>query len=62
MKVENQVELAHITKVAVEYFYEVVYDIEHNQLIVWSINATGKVKRRVPFENYFIFAPLQEVR
>jgi len=48
VEVENQVQFAHVTEVAVEYLYEVVDDVQHDQFVVRLLNARHEVQRRVP--------------
>ena len=44
MKVEDQVQLAHVPEVAVEDLDELMDDVEYNQLIVFLLNSHCKVE------------------
>ena len=48
MEVENQVQLAYIAKVSVEYLYEVVYDVEDYEFVVFLFDTADKVEWGIP--------------
>ena len=48
MEVENQIQLAYITKVSVKHLNEVVYDVENYELIVFLLDTCDKVERGIP--------------
>ena len=43
MEVEDQVEFAHVAKVAVQHLDEVVDDVKHNQFVVGLLYACHEV-------------------
>ena len=48
VKVENDIQLADVAKVAVQDHHEMVDRLEHDQLVVILVDAGQKVERRVP--------------
>ena len=48
MEIEDQVQLAYIAKVSVEYLYEVVYDVEDYELVVFLLDTADKVEGGIP--------------
>ena len=48
VEVEDEVQLAHIAKVAVEDLDEVVDDVEHNEFVVLLLDARYEVQRGIP--------------
>ena len=62
MKVENEIQFAHVAKVAIQHLDEVVNGVQHYKLVVIFFNYCREVQTSVPLENKFILAPLKEVR
>ena len=48
VEVENQIQLAHVSEVFVENLDEVMDDVQHNQLVVFLLDAGYKIQRRIP--------------
>ena len=48
MKVEDEVELAHVSEVAVQYLHELVDDIQHYQLVVLLFHPCREIQTRIP--------------
>lgn len=59
MEVKDEVELANIAKVAVKYLDEVMDDVQHDQLVVFLLNARNEVQRCIP-ETMRMYAQLDE--
>ena len=62
VKVENQIELAHVPEVLVKYFDEMMDNIEYNQFIVIFLNARGEIQAGIALENNLIVSPLKKMR
>ena len=52
VKVENEVQLANISKVAIQNFHKVMDDLESDELIVSWIYAHHKVEACIPFVHH----------
>ena len=48
VEVENQIQLAHVSEVFVENLDEVMDDVQHNQLVVFLLDAGYEIQRRIP--------------
>jgi hypothetical protein len=62
VKVENQIELAHVPEVLVKYFDKVMDNIENNQFIVIFLNTRGEIQTGVALEYDLIVSPLKKMR
>jgi hypothetical protein len=62
VKVENQIELAHVPEVLVKYFDKVMDNIENNQFIVIFLNTRGEIQTGVALEHDLIVSPLKKMR
>jgi hypothetical protein len=62
VKVEDQIELAHVPEVLVKYFDKVMYHIEYYQFIVIFLNARGEVQAGIALEDDLIVSPLKKMR
>ena len=56
MKVEDEVKLAHVAKVAVQDLHELVDDIQHYQLVVILFHACREIETRISVTWYDDFA------
>jgi hypothetical protein len=62
VKVENQIELAHVPEVLVKYFDKVMDHIEYNQFIVIFLNARGEIQTSIALKHDLIVSPLKKMR
>ena len=62
MEIENQVQLANIAKVSVEYLHKVMDHVQNYKLVVVLLNTGCEVQAGISLEHYFVFTPFQEVR
>lgn len=61
VKVEDEVQLAHVAKVPVEYFNVVVDDFEGDELVVAAIDTRYKVEAGVALVHKLGVFPVQKV-
>ena len=52
MKVENEIQLTNISKVAIQNFHKVMDDLKSDELIVSWIYAHHKVEACIPFVHH----------
>ena len=69
VEIENEVKFAHVSKIPVEHLYEVMDNIEDNELIIFLFDACNEVEGSIPvrdkwwaneylpFEDYFVVPP-----
>ena len=48
MEVKYEVQFAYIAEVAIKDLDEMVYDIQHDQFVVFLLYARHEVQRRIP--------------
>ncbi|RNC55874.1 hypothetical protein TcCL_ESM06633 [Trypanosoma cruzi] len=51
MKVEDEIELADIAKVAVQYLHKMVDDFQHDQLVIVFVDGSNKIKGGITTTN-----------
>lgn len=61
VKVEDQIQLAHIAKVLVQYFYEHLHQLEHDQLIVVFIHNRDEVQTGITLVNDLVLLVVQKI-
>ena len=61
MEVEDKIQLAYISEVLVQDFYETLHEFQDDQLVLILVNDSDEVKTGEPFVYYFVFFVVQEV-
>lgn len=61
VEVEDEVQLADVPEVLIEYFYEHLHELEHNELVVVLVDDCDEVETGVSLVDDFVFLVVQEV-
>ena len=61
MKVEDQIQLADIAEVLIQYFDEHLHEFQNDQLVVVFVHDGDEVETGIPLVDDLVFLVVQEV-
>lgn len=61
MKVENQIQFAHVSEVFVQNLYKTLHQLKNNQFVLVLVDNSDEIKTREPLVNYLVLLVVQKV-